>query len=74
MIVVAALATLSPPSSLPSSAPLDEFSAERALNHVQALARIPHPIGSIANTTAREYVVAQLSALGLNPGFLIAPA
>jgi len=37
------------------------------MTHVHAIARAPHPIGSTANETVRAYLIAQLSALGLNP-------
>lgn len=55
------------PDALPATSPQNDFSAERALVHVRAIAREPHPIGSNANAAAREYLVAQLSALGMNP-------
>jgi hypothetical protein len=76
--VVAALATLAflgwlalrtdpPPKPLPSNAPPTLFSAARAFAHVQALARAPRPIASRANAGARQYIVDQLRAQGLEP-------
>ncbi|HUQ84279.1 MAG TPA: M28 family peptidase [Gemmatimonadaceae bacterium] len=56
-----------PPAPLPASAPSTEFSAERALAHVREIAQRPHPIGSPDNVRVREYVLAQLRALGLEP-------
>jgi hypothetical protein len=35
--------------------------------HVRTIARLPHPIGSDENQAVREYLVAQLTSLGLNP-------
>jgi hypothetical protein len=43
------------------------FSAARAHAHVRALAAAPRPIGSRANGQARDYLLAQLRGLGLQP-------
>lgn len=69
IFAVAALAIfeLRAPNPEPANAPADHFSALRAMTHVRAIAQAPHPIGSSANTAARDYLVAQLSALGLEP-------
>src|SRR5215813_6876375 len=69
LIALAILAVLDvqPPRPLPASVPSEQFSAERALNHVQVLARTPRPIGSPANDDARQYLMGQLSSVGLNP-------
>jgi hypothetical protein len=56
-----------PPAVVPASAPATEFSAERALAHVRAIAQRPHAIGSPDNTRVREYVIGQLRSLGLEP-------
>lgn len=56
-----------PPNPLPASAPPAEFSAERAFRHVEALAREPRPVGTAAHARARNYIMAELKALGLNP-------
>ena len=56
-----------PPNSVSASAPLDEFSAERAFRHVEALAREPRPVGTAAHAQARNYIVRELQTLGLNP-------
>ena len=55
-----------PPSPVPASAPATEFSAARALVHLREIAQRPHPIGSPDNARVREYVLAQLRALGLD--------
>ncbi|HEV2962883.1 MAG TPA: M20/M25/M40 family metallo-hydrolase [Candidatus Angelobacter sp.] len=67
-----AISELKAPNAVPASAPQNEFSAERALTHVRAIARVPHPIGSHAGAEAREYLVAQLSALGMSPQVVMA--
>jgi Peptidase family M28 len=69
LFLLAALAIfeLKAPDAVPASARHGEFSAERALAHVRAIARVPHPIGTNANAEARQYLISQLSALGMNP-------
>ncbi|HEX6052655.1 MAG TPA: M28 family peptidase, partial [Gemmatimonadaceae bacterium] len=56
-----------PPAPVPAGAPATEFSAERALRHVREIARRPHPVGSAENARIREYLLAELRALGLAP-------
>ncbi|GAA2874974.1 M28 family peptidase [Nonomuraea rubra] len=51
---------------LPASAPAAEFSAGRALRHLEAFATRPRPIGSQAGAQARDYLVGQLRAAGLD--------
>jgi hypothetical protein len=57
------------PSGLPdpaaTSAPSTEFSSGRALEHIRAIARKPHPMGSPENAAVRDYLVEELHALGL---------
>lgn len=55
------------PDPLPATAPLTDFSAERAMAHNRIIAERPHPTGSENHTRVREYLVAQLEALGLEP-------
>jgi hypothetical protein len=56
-----------PPRPVPATAAATEFSAERAMQHVEAIARSPRPIGSANHAAARDYIVQQLRALGLEP-------
>jgi hypothetical protein len=67
LLIVISVATLAPPSPLPANAPITDFSASRALIHVQAIAQIAHPIGTDANSAVREYLLGQLAALGMKP-------
>jgi hypothetical protein len=71
-IFIIALAALSvralrAPEPAPATAPADQFSAERALVHVREIAGVPHVLGSPADAAVRNYLVAQLSQLGLQP-------
>jgi hypothetical protein len=63
-VFVTAVQTL-PPSPLPANAPATEFSAERAIKHIQVIAKQPHPTGSAANDVVRNYILAELKDLGL---------
>jgi hypothetical protein len=56
-----------PPRALSADAPADVFSAARAMRHVAAIAVEPHPLGSAAEEKVRQYIIAELKALGLEP-------
>jgi peptidase M28-like protein len=56
-----------PPRPLPKEAPATDFSAERAMVHVAAIARAPHPLGSEEHGAVRDYIVRELQGLGLTP-------
>ncbi len=55
------------PAPLPADAPPTSFSAARALEHVKAIAKAPHPAGSAEDRRVREYVLKQMNELGLRP-------
>lgn len=56
-----------PPHASSIDAPETEFSAERAMAHVEQIAQQPHPMGSPANAEVRAYLVEQMKLLDLNP-------
>jgi len=58
---------IQPPAPQPESAPSTEFSADRAFEHIEALAQTPRPIGTAANDSARNYIMDELRELGLEP-------
>jgi hypothetical protein len=62
-----ALRPASAPAPIPASAPAAEFSAARALAHVRFLAEKPRPLATAANAEARQYILDQLRAMGLEP-------
>jgi hypothetical protein len=66
-LAILSIRALHAPEPLPATAPENEFSAGRALIHVREIAGVPHALGSAADTVARNYLVAQLSDLGLQP-------
>lgn len=72
VLLVAATAFLSvylllPPKPEPADTPPADFSAARALKHIQAIATRPHPLGSAESAAVREYISGELRALGLDP-------
>jgi hypothetical protein len=54
VMAIVALSYLIPPAVVPASAPAIDFSAERAIENLQVIAREPHPTGSIANARGRS--------------------
>jgi hypothetical protein len=65
LILASAIKPLFPSQVTPAGAPAEVFSAERALLHLQVIAKEAHPQGSPAQATVRDYLVAQLTGLGL---------
>lgn len=59
--------SVQPPAPAPSSAPEGEFSAQRAQTVQKAISQEKHPTGTAANRTVRDYLVTQLTDLGLRP-------
>ncbi len=57
---------MSPPQ-VPTHAPITEFSAARAIEHLKVIAAEPHPVGSPHHARVRDYLLAQLRSLGLSP-------
>lgn len=54
-----------PPRPLPEDASPTEFSAARAIRHIEAMAREPHRAGTAANYAVREQILAALARLGV---------
>ena len=54
-----------PPQPVPATAPPFEFSAERAMAHVEQMAQRPHPVGSADHARVRDYLVGAIERLGL---------
>jgi len=61
------ISALEPPRALPEDAPAEQFSAQRALAHVHAIAQEPHAMGTEAHDRARAHLVETLESLGLTP-------
>jgi len=56
-----------PPHPAAETAPATTFSADRAMLHDYQIARIPHPSGSLDHDRVRDYLLAELTRLGLDP-------
>jgi hypothetical protein len=67
LALVAALTLhgIAPPAARGVDAPATDFSAARALVHVEAVAKVPHPVGSPAHEEVRAYILGVLGGLGL---------
>ena len=59
LLLCAAAAALSArlPEPVPATAPPTEFSAERAMTHVRAIAQRPRPSGSTEHARVRQYLI-----------------
>lgn len=55
-----------PPKALPASAPISEFSAERAIEHLKVIATEPRLVGEPGFEDARDYIIEELTKLGLS--------
>jgi hypothetical protein len=67
LCAISLLRVARPPSPVPATAPDTVFSAQRAMQHVEQIAQHPHPMGTADHDRVRDYILGQLSALGLNP-------
>ena len=67
VLVFVSFYQIAPPGVVPSSAPLTEFSSARAMQHLEVIAQKPRPIGSLEHAKARDYLLQQLTAMGLSP-------
>jgi hypothetical protein len=58
---------LNTPSPAPATAPLTDFSAERAMTHLNVIAGSSRAIGMPGHDATRDYLVEQLTLMGLSP-------
>lgn len=56
-----------PPAAVSSSAPPTEFSSGRAMQHIRTVSQKPHPAGTAEHSVVRDYIVSELTAMGLKP-------
>lgn len=67
LVGFAAVRSVQPPAAAGAAAPAGQFSAGRAFQQVQAIATVPHPVGSAAQDRVRDHLVTTLQGLGLSP-------
>ena len=65
LVIGLSLAPIFPWQVTPASAPPEMFSGERAMAHLPVIAQEAHPSGSPAQARVRDYLVQQLTDLGL---------
>lgn len=65
--VVSVLRVARPPRAVPATSPDTVFSAQRAMRHVEQIAQRPHSMGTADHDRVRDYILGQLSGLGLQP-------
>lgn len=65
-LALLSISSQSPGQIVPNVTP-GEFSSARALDHLQAIAAKPHPIGAPAHAEVRHYIVGELMKMGLEP-------
>jgi len=71
-VVLVAVAFLSiyqqgPPTAGTTSTSQIEFSSARAMTYVEGIGKDPHPSGSFEHTIVRDFLVRELSSMGLSP-------
>lgn len=57
--------TLQVPRPAPATAPATEFSSDRAMIDIRAIAQRPHPVGSAEHARVQAYLMQRMGALGL---------
>ena len=57
----------STPKPMSAQAPAAVFSAGRAMIDDRVISRAPHPVGSVANAAARDYLLGRMRDMGLSP-------
>src|SRR5215207_8097405 len=67
ILTVFAVSRVAPQSAGSAGAPPAEFSSNRAMAKLQVIASKPHPIGVPAHDEVRDYLLRELSALGVSP-------
>lgn len=65
LVAAVTVARIAPTEVRRSGAPATDFSAERARAHIEAIAKVPHPVGSQAHEDVRAYLLGVLNGLGL---------
>jgi hypothetical protein len=75
LLLVALLALLvalviyrqTPPRAISADAPATDFSSRRAMKYLEVISQSPRPTGSAAHAAARDYIIKELTALGVQP-------
>ena len=66
LITLASLTAFLLPAAKPHAGN-DEFSADRAMEHVEKIAAKTHPVGSLEQQEVRDYIIHTVTAMGFTP-------
>ncbi len=55
------------PKSIPKKTSPEDFSVENQMQHIKAIASKPHPVASAEHSRVKDYIMEELSRLGLSP-------
>ncbi|MFP4467709.1 MAG: M28 family peptidase [Bacteroidales bacterium] len=66
-ITIMGFVIIRPPAVVSADAPADQFSAERAMQPLSYIGSMKNPIGSEANEVVRDFIMAELKELDLDP-------
>jgi hypothetical protein len=66
LFVLLGLYQQTPPAARAVETPASDFSSRRALKHLEVIAAEPRPAGSAAHERVRNYLLGELSSLGLD--------
>jgi hypothetical protein len=67
LLVALTVYKLRPPDATGADAPVGSYSSGRALKHIASISRRPHAVGSPEHVAVRNYILGELTALGLQP-------
>ena len=67
LLVAFSIYRQTPPAAVGATAPLVEFSSERAMQRLEVIAKRPHPMGSLDHAQVRDYLLKELETAGLKP-------
>src|SRR6185369_10382986 len=67
LLAVFSIARQAPPATDPANKQANEFSAARAMRHLEVIAREPRPMGSSTIAEVRQYLLGELNRMQLAP-------
>lgn len=67
LLVAFSIYRQTPPAAVRATAPLVEFSSERAMQRLEVIAQRPHPMGSLEHAQVRDYLLKELETAGVKP-------
>jgi hypothetical protein len=56
-----------PPRAVSAAAPVGQFSSGRAMKQLEVISQKPHPMGSLEHKQVRDYIIREITAMGVQP-------